>query len=247
MNCVPSKKELTAIHNVLRKALRPPFAHFLWPLIFLLAATFLIGLTGADLFLSGLFYNPETGWQLARNNPWDFTYHYGMIPAFALGFGGLGIFLSGFFYKKLLPYRKSALFLVIFLVVGPGLVVNTIFKDHWGRPRPADIVNFGGDARYQPCWKLGAAGKGKSFPSGHASIGFFVFAPYFFLRRKNPRIAIAFLALGIAYGSLMGLGRIVQGGHFISDVVWSGGITYLTGLALSHLFGLEREGCDQET
>lgn len=238
---MPKNNDAPTKQYALRKALGPRFSRFLWPALFLTATTFLIALTGADLRFSGLYYYPEDGWYLAHSNPWYFIYHYGMIPAFALALGGLAIWVLGFFYKQLLPHRKSALFLVIFLVVGPGLVVNTIFKDHWGRPRPADIVNFGGAAIYQPCWKLGEAGQGKSFPSGHASVGFFLFAPWFFLRQKNSRLAFAFLALGIAYGSLMGLGRIVQGGHFISDVVWSGGITYLTGLSLSYIFWLERE------
>ena len=34
----------------------------------------------------------------------------------------------------------------------------------------------------------------------------------------------------------MGLARIVAGSHFASDVVWSAGIVYFTGLALAALF-----------
>ncbi|WP_321495089.1 hypothetical protein [uncultured Desulfobacter sp.] len=31
----------------------------------------------------------------------------------------------------------------------------------------------------------------------------------------------------------MGLGRIVQGAHFASDVLWSAGFVYYTGLSLA--------------
>ena len=38
------------------------------------------------------------------------------------------------------------------------------------------------------------------------------------------------LALGgaLTYGSLIGLTRIVQGAHFVSDVLWSGGLMCFT-------------------
>lgn len=45
-------------------------------------------------------------------------------------------------------------------------------------------------------------------------------------RRYGPwRHAMIGAALG--YGLLMGCGRIVQGGHFVSDVLWSGVIVVL--------------------
>ena len=28
------------------------------------------------------------------------------------------------------------------MALGPGLMVNTIFKDHWGRPRPVMLEVF---------------------------------------------------------------------------------------------------------
>ena len=33
---------------------------------------------------------------------------------------------------------------------------------------------------------------------------------------------------GLLFGSLMGLSRIVQGGHYLSDVIWSLAIVYFT-------------------
>jgi len=40
------------------------------------------------------------------------------------------------------------------------------------------------------------------------------------------------LSLGLAYGILMSLARIVQGGHFLSDALWSLGVVWLTLLGL---------------
>src|SRR5207244_1669813 len=38
---------------------------------------------------------------------------------------------------------RAALVLVLTLALGPGLVVNVGFKDHWGRVRPAQVTLFG--------------------------------------------------------------------------------------------------------
>jgi membrane-associated PAP2 superfamily phosphatase len=46
--------------------------------------------------------------------------------------------------------------------------------------------------------------------------------------------------LGLAYGTVMGIGRMVQGGHFATDVLWAWGLTYLTGLILAYIFGFHK-------
>jgi membrane-associated PAP2 superfamily phosphatase len=139
------------------------------------------------------------------------------------------------------PYRKIGLFLVIYMILGPGLVINTVFKDHWGRPRPAEVQNFGGSEKYLPVWERGTPGQGKSFPSGHAAVGFFLFSPFFFLRNSSKKWAWFFLLLGLSYGTYMGIGRMAQGGHFATDVLWGGGLTYLTGLMLSYVFLFDKK------
>ena len=50
-----------------------------------------------------------------------------------------------------------------------------------------------------------------------------------------------FLLLGLGYGGLMGLGRMIQGAHFFSDVVWAGGFVYLTALSFYYGLGLHKE------
>ena len=222
-------------------------ADFLVPLLAAVAATGAIDFAGGDLAVQALFYCSGAGWSLGDREPWAFLYHFGNLPAFALGAMGGGAFVLSFFSERFRPDRMAALFVAAFLALGPGLVVNTVFKDHWGRPRPADIVQFGGSETYRPFWKPGVAGQGRSFPSGHAAVGFFLMAPYFVLRRKAPGWARKTLAAGILYGSLMGLGRMVQGGHFLTDVIWSGFLVYLTGMFLYHLFRLDREGVPERS
>jgi len=217
-------------------------ADLLCPLLAAVAATAALGLAGADLAVQALFYEQGGGWFMGDREPWAFLYHFGNVPAFALAAAGGAVFVLGFFNERLRRDRTAALFVVALLALGPGLVVNTVFKDNWGRPRPADIVQFGGTEAYRPAWSPGEPGKGRSFPSGHAAVGFFLMAPYFVLRRRAPGWARKALAAGIVYGMLMGLARMIQGGHFLTDVLWSGVMVYLSGVLLYHLFRLDRDG-----
>jgi lipid A 4'-phosphatase len=216
---------------------------FLIPGVMLAILTLIFRVTNLDIAIERLFYSPENGWFLRNANPWMFLYHYGNLPGLALASAGLLVLAWSFFSRKVLKYRKAALFLSLVMILGPGLVVNTAFKHHWGRPRPRQIQEFGGTQPYLPVWQKGISGAGKSFPSGHASVAFYLFTPFFFLRRNAKGWAFFFLFLGVSYGILMGLTRMVQGGHFPSDVVWAGGVTYFTGLILSCFFKFdERAG-----
>lgn len=214
---------------------------FLIPLFILSGLTMVFWFTNADIALEKSFYSPEKGWFLKESNPWNFLYHYGNIPALIIAIVSIFILAISFLSHKVLPYRKIALFLILLLVIGPGLITYSVFKDNWGRPRPGRIENFGGEERFLPVWVKGVPGKGKSFPSGHASIGYFILAPFFFLRRHAKRWAVCFLFVGISYGTLMGIGRMVQGAHFASDVLWAGGFTYLTGVTLYYLFQFDKD------
>jgi lipid A 4'-phosphatase len=210
------------------------------PVCFAILLSVIISALNADLEMEKLFYSPERGWFRRQEMPWYFLYKYGNIPAIVMGVGGGLVFLLSFVRKELMPYKKSGLFLIVFLILGPGLVVNTIFKDHWGRPRPAEIVNFGGNEYFHQVWEPDDAGQGKSFPSVHAAIGFFLFAPFFLLRKSHRSAALIFLLSGIFWGLFMGTARMIQGGHFLSDVLWAGVFTYLVGQILYYVFRFDK-------
>jgi lipid A 4'-phosphatase len=213
---------------------------FAFPVAILLMSTFILSIMNADLLLAGRFFSAVEGWPWKNTRPWVDLYNYGNIPPLLLALCGLILFILGFIVRRIASYRKIGLFLVIYLILGPGLVINTVFKDHWGRPRPVEVKNFGGTEKYLPVWERGTPGKGKSFPSGHAAVGYFLFAPFFFLRKPSPKWAWFFLLLGLSYGTFMGMGRMVQGGHFATDVLWAWGLTYLTGLTLSYVFRFDK-------
>lgn len=211
--------------------------HVLLVLAGLIGITLLISWWGLDIPVSGQFYRDNGGWYLAQDFPWRFLYRYGPLPGLLLGIGGLLLLLASMIVNSLRRHWKIGAFLLLFLALGPGLLVNTFFKDNWGRPRPRQVVEFNGPYEYRAVYQPGPkAGHLTSFPCGHASIGFFVIAPYFFLRRSHRRSALAFLVGGSLYGGLMGIARIAQGGHFLSDVIWAWGMVYLVGYLLWEVF-----------
>ncbi len=214
------------------------------PLIALLSLSLPFYLWDIDLLVSGWFYNASAlnPWPLLEKWPWYLLYSFGTWPALALAVLALLLVVAGIFYRQLHRYRRHALYLVAVMIIGPGLIVNVIFKDNFGRPRPRDIIEFGGQQQYhvllQPDW----GNKGRSFPCGHCSCAFYFFVLYFLLKRSKRRwLSFAGLAFGVSYGLLMGIARIGQGGHYVSDVMWSAGFVYLTAAGLYHIMYVKEE------
>jgi lipid A 4'-phosphatase len=173
---------------------------------------------------------------LGHTQPWRTFYNWGVFPALVLGCGGMAVWFVSFFWRKLVPWRDPGLFLGLLLIVGPGIIVNLVCKPFWSRPRPHAMNEFGGPRPFVPVWHRGSGDEDSSFPSGHAAMGFYLMAPAFVCYRRRPWLAAGFLALGLAYGSVIGMARIVAGSHFPSDVLWSGGLIYFLALALAAPF-----------
>ena len=116
--------------------------------------------------------------------------------------------------------RRVAAFILLSLALGPGLVVEFGLKDHWGRARPRDLVEFGGEARFTPAYLPSEeCASNCSFTSGHAAMAFYFLT--FALLAPAPwrRPAVAAVVL---FGGLTGAMRVAQGAHFASDVIASG-------------------------
>lgn len=201
-------------------------------LVFLATVPFLSG--NIDLRLQSLFHTPAaaTAWSYESHPLWKLLYHIGTWPALLIALGGLLVFLLGRRLPSLGRWRRHGIYLFLVLAIGPGLLVNTIFKDHWGRPRPRQIAEFGGRWHYQHPFENGAAGRGKSFPCGHSSAGYYFIAFYFLFRRHRRGIARMAFAAAMLYGSLIGTARMAAGAHFASDVLWSGVFTAAAALVL---------------
>ena len=176
-----------------------------------------------DLWMSGLFYQADGGFFL--KDSWWAVAIYESIPIIAImvGVGSLLLLIHNLVRKRQVGplSNRFLLFVLAALAVGPGLVVNAGFKDHWGRARPRDVTEFTGDKRFTPALQpTDQCERNCSFVAGHPSVMFWLAALGFAAaagRRRN-RVLLAAAALGL----VAGLGRIVQGGHFLSDVLFSG-------------------------
>ncbi len=208
--------------------------------VVLVVATALIAWSNADLAVSAPFYAGGK-WPTGDLFPWHALYRVGPSTAMVLGLIGLAAYLISFCRQRFMRWRRPGIFLVFLLAIGPGLLVNAVFKDHWGRPRPREIVQFGGQKQFLQPWQKGEDGKGRSFPSGHSSAAFYMTAPFFIYRRTNKRLARLWLTGGVVFGVLMSVARITQGGHFLSDTLWAWGMVHLTALFLYYILGLDRE------
>lgn len=187
-----------------------------------------------DRAVSGRFHSIGEGWFLGKQQPWLALYRYGEIPGVLLGVGGL---IGWLICRARKGYRRwSRYFIVILLsvIIGPGLLVNGILKPVWGRPRPRQVQEFGGTLTYRHMSQPDLFGQGRSFACGHCAMGF-VFLSLLVFRREKPGLAYAGAAIGVLLGGALGITRVVQGGHFLSDVVWSMGIVSLTIIGLHTL------------
>ena len=186
-----------------------------------------------DLSAQALLYGKVEGWKYAAHPAALFFYKYGAVPGLIAAIAASVVFALGFAYEGILKYRKISVIMLLTLALGPGLFVNVLLKSYYGRPRPRDVAEFGGKWQHKPPLVPGKPGQGHSFPSGHASMGFVFLALYVYYRERNKAASYGWLAGASVFGAAIGAARMVQGGHFLSDVLWAGGITLLTAEAIN--------------
>ncbi len=200
--------------------------------LILAAGTLIFVATDADLTWTAPYCNSGE-WERGDKGAWAALYHFGTLPALAVCAGALLILIAGFRNAQIARLRRPALFLILLMAIGPGLLANAILKDNWGRPRPRDVVVFGGRESFEKVLSIDPNSQGKSFPCGHATMGFFFIGGYYLFHRQRRVLAFGFFLFGLAFGGLIGWARVVQGGHFPSDVLWAGGLTWLTAALLA--------------
>ena len=208
--------------------------YFIYPVLVVVAISVVLSFSACDMDVSRAVYQSQSlKWFDRAAEPWHFFYEFGPLPGIVIGVGGLIVCLVLNSFKRSGATSRAAAFAAILLIVGPGLIVNGGFKTWWGRPRPRQMTEFGGEYAFVPLGQPGNAGTNSSFPSGHASIGFYLMAPGFLFLRRRRKLAWTLLTTGFLFGALVGTARILQGGHFLSDVFWSGVVVYFTGVVLA--------------
>lgn len=175
-----------------------------------------------DWHLTKLVYD-QSG-QFYNNDFLRFLFTYGTWPAWAAAF----LSLIPFIFKRLRSYRKTALLFLLTFIVGTGLIVNGLLKEFWPRPRPIQVTDFGGSQAFRPFFDPLYKGVAyKSFPSGHAAAGFVFFALFWAgITTRNKALKIIGLVLGLSLGILLSTMRILMGGHFFYDTLFSAALMW---------------------
>ncbi len=217
------------------------------PWISILSFIFFIALFLAypliDITISSLFfYHNRFPLQMSENSLIKIIDHlieFGSVALWIIVIGGLWIkelTVNGFKNFWGIGMKRRLIYVSVVGLFGSITMVR-IVKWYIMRCRPMYVDIFGGPAAFTEVWTRNTSfynAKCLSFVSGHAAIGFLLFSLAFLypasdLRRKK------YILLSISIGGLFGFIRIIQGQHFISDVIFSGYIVYFPALILSYL------------
>lgn len=207
----------------------------------LLAAFLFSAFPEIDLWTSHIFYGEDGAFAFSRPSLGADIRDLLRVGFALVCTAAVAGFISlGFFGHKLGTLGLAGwAYIALCAAIGPGLVANLGFKDHWGRARPSQIVEFGGTKTFTPpLQRTDQCENNCSFISGEASNYFMIGFAFAYLASGAMRRRLFMIA--IAAGSFAGLIRIGGGGHFLSDVVFSGVFMALVCAGLARLM-LERE------
>jgi lipid A 4'-phosphatase len=181
-----------------------------------------------DLDLAALFFDPARGgfWRaydppyLRARDAATWLITLVALPAFV----ALALKFIRPQRPSLIPGR-AVLLMLLTLALAPGVVANMVFKEHWGRPRPIDVTEFGGDEHFRPWWDpRGDCPKNCSFVAGEPSGAFWTLAPAAVVPPQWRALAYG---AAVAFGAAVGVLRMAAGAHFFSDVVFAGVFSFL--------------------
>lgn len=196
---------------------------YIW-ISFILSAVLFIFYPQVDIFISDLFYNGRV-FPANKTTIEQLLYHSVRFLIIIFALFSITVFLYNKFTKKkiLNINAKVILYIILTLSIAPGLIVNAILKDNWGRARPNQTIHFGNTKEFTPAFIPSNQG-GYSFSSGHAAAAFSLMG--FALLAKNRKKM--WMTLAITYGVNVSIARVAAGGHFFSDVLTSFFIVYIT-------------------
>ena len=188
-----------------------------------------------DITVSGLFFGQD-GKFIASESDWFIYFVRKMLlPLMALlvFFVPIAAVFKQIYYKeKILNIAvREWVYLFSCLIIGTGIVVNSIFKNLWGRARPNDTIQFGGEEPFTIPWlNVDYCSTNCSFVSGDVSF-FTLSLALLIIFNKTSWNTFAYASI-----LLISLLRIMEGDHFLSDTIMSFIITYVIIKGLNDIF-----------
>ncbi len=201
----------------------------------IISCVFITSGPSIDLYISGLFYYGASQFALQSFDLTSILFRDILLPLILIYI--LILPIVGRFTKIdkiFLNYRFSIKEIILLWgsqIIGVLIFVNLILKNLWGRARPNDILPLGGNETFSPWYEItNVCESNCSFVSGDASVGFSIIILYLITKK------IIFLYASIFAGLVLGLIRIMAGGHFLSDVFFAGFFIVILNIILFELY-----------
>jgi lipid A 4'-phosphatase len=191
-----------------------------------------------DLQLAALFYDAATKTFPLKFNTLAMIARDGaMWIAWALALPALAAIVVKLVRpdRPMLMPARTAVFLLVTILLSAVVLTNLTFKSHWGRPRPVMVTQFNGPWEFVPWWDpRGACGRNCSFFSGEGATAFWTYAPAALTPPAwRPLAFTAATLFGVVTSGL----RMAFGGHFFTDVAIAGLVTFLViWLAFAYIY-----------
>jgi membrane-associated PAP2 superfamily phosphatase len=200
-------------------------------------ALILLESTSIDMNIADLFFDQQAGEFIGRHSYLLENILHDRVKQGVIVFGLLAVvgFIASFFVQRLYGWRRELGCLVLALGLSTAFV--TPLKQLTQVQCPWSLTQFGGKETYSKLLepRPPTDKPGLCWPGGHAATGFCLFALFFVLRDRKPRLAKAALGLAFVAGSLLSVGRMMQGAHFLSHNIWTAVFCWLIGLGCYYL------------
>jgi membrane-associated PAP2 superfamily phosphatase len=192
----------------------------------------LLELTSLDMDIARHLYDPVAGDFIGRHSHFleNVLHNHAKQAVIAFSLISLAAFAGAFFVKRLIPFRRELGCLVLSMALSTSFV--TPVKVITSVQCPWSLTEFGGTETYSELLSPRPATEkpGRCWPGGHAATGFTLFALFFILRDRRPRMARAALLFAFSLGTIFSIGRMLQGAHFFSHNVWTAVFCWLISL-----------------
>lgn len=193
-------------------------ARALWVAGFLIWMVALFAVSPYDLWISQTVADTES--LFGR-----FIYLFGTTPSGIMYVSSLAVLMVPALRRRTDWLQVAAITVLAMALLHP-LGITTLIKLLWGRIR---FVHLAGDfSLYTPFYLPNELAADVSFPSGHTASACVLSPVVFLLLREGRKKAAGFLAaFVVVWGSTVAWGRVVYGAHYVTDVVFSIGFSFL--------------------
>ncbi|MFO1257633.1 MAG: phosphatase PAP2 family protein [Gammaproteobacteria bacterium] len=190
------------------------------PFIIFAVGAVLFEVTDLNLLVNDYFFDFE-GQTWRHGQSWwanNLIHKSGLKLVKSVALVAVTVYIVSFFSSALGHYRRAALFAILVMGIGPGLVA--IGKQISNMDCPSQIDRYTGDRPHIKLFesKPKEIKRGKCFPGGHSSGAFSLIFIYFLMRESNRLRKYApfgaILVIGLGY--IFSIAQWARGSHFPS-------------------------------